>query len=501
MFNSLSALVVSFHSHIEAIQLANIIYPLVAGALMLSGGFLGLKIGWKKLLCCGVLILIVGETAAVFSMNVLFFTWVARVLAGMGASLAIPAAIGLIPETYQGKDVAIGFGAIGAAVGIASILGPIGGGWIIDGFGWRAAFSVLAISAAIIFFSGLAIDSKMLSNAKVKFDFVGTVLFAPSMILITMALIKIGAWSTIVTLACAVTGIILLALFLHYEFKLEKKQSVVLFPSEFLKSKQARDGLVMTGLIFFISGGLAFAVTTYLQVVLGYSALITGIVLAVNALGIIIFSIGTPLMIKNINAKLTCRISILLAVIAGLVIAVGIDPATLNVLFFIGIFVAGVAIGLLSSQAGVIVTTGITKAHAAQSGGIQGAMRNIGQAVGIALMGIIVIYALTASVKNHVLKSAGIQVNIKHEIQIQKSIPFLSNKQVMHVLKKAHVSQSLKKELLQINNIGRLHALRVTFLSFSVLSLLFMFFTFNIPGAVVREVSGKQGGDDHEKIK
>jgi len=479
--------VIAFHSHVADIQLANIIYPLIAGALMLSGGFLGLKIGWKKLLCWGVLILALGETMAVLSMNVVFFTWVARVLAGIGSSLAIPAVIGLIPATYQGKDVAIGFGAIGASMGIASILGPIGGGWIIDGYGWRAAFVVLAISAALIFLSTLPIEQKTKQAPEIKFDFLGSFLFAPSMILITIAIVKLGSWCFIKLAPCAAAGMILLALFLIYEFKLEKKQKWVLFPSEFLKSKQAREGLIMTGLIFFISGGMAFALTTYLQVVLGYDALVTGLVLAVNALGIIVFSIGTPLVIKKINPRLICQISILLACAAGIVIAVGVDPAALSFLFFMGIFMAGISIGLLSSQAGVIVTSNIAKEHAAQSGGIQGAMRNIGQAIGIALIGLIIIYALTASVKNKVFKDADIQLNLKHEVQLTKSVPFISNAQLMAYLDKAHLSQQEKTNIIQINEKSRLHSLRVTFIAFAVIALLFMLFTFEIPTSLERE--------------
>ena len=111
MVNSLSTLVVTFKSDVTAIQLANSMYPLIAGALMLAGGLLGLKIGWKKLLIIGLLFLTAGELVAWVSSDIIVFTWIARVMAGLGASFAIPAAIGLIPANYSGKDLAIGFGA------------------------------------------------------------------------------------------------------------------------------------------------------------------------------------------------------------------------------------------------------------------------------------------------------------------------------------------------------------------------------------------------------
>jgi MFS family permease len=491
MFNSLSSLVISFHSHVAAMQLANTIYPLIAGALMLSGGLLGLKIGWKKLLCIGLLILVVGETAATLSPNVLFFTWGARVLAGLGASLTIPAVIGLIPATYQGKDLVIGFGAIGAAVGVASILGPIGGGWLIDSFGWRVAFLVLAISICIVFLAALRIEKKTQQKINVKFDFLGTILFVPSMILITIGLTKIGIWSFEKIIPCVTIGIIILALFVVYEFKLEKKREIVLFPSIFLKSKQARDGLVMTAMIFFISGGMSFALTTYLQVVLGYNALITGLVLAVNALGIILFSIGTPLVVENINPRIACQISVLLVFASGLLIAFGIDPSALCVLFFVGIFMAGTAVGLLSSQAGVIVTSSISGDYAAQSGGIQGSMRNIGQAIGITFIGIVMVHALTLSVKGNAVKDPAIQIQTKHSIQLMKSVSFVTNKQLEKYLSKAHLSEKAKNNIIYVNSKSRLKALRVTFISFAVISLLFMFFTFKLPVSFDNRTTGE----------
>jgi MFS family permease len=64
MFNALSVMIVTFKSSVTAIQLANSMYPLIAGALMLAGGFLGLKIGWKKLLYIGLILMVAGEIIA-----------------------------------------------------------------------------------------------------------------------------------------------------------------------------------------------------------------------------------------------------------------------------------------------------------------------------------------------------------------------------------------------------------------------------------------------------
>lgn len=103
---------------------------------MIVGGMVGLIVGWKKTFRVGALLCIVGEVTVAFSSNIFIFTWGGRLLVGIGASFLIPSVLGLIPGLYQGNDRAFAFGAIGAATGIASCLGPIASGFLIDTFDW-----------------------------------------------------------------------------------------------------------------------------------------------------------------------------------------------------------------------------------------------------------------------------------------------------------------------------------------------------------------------------
>ena len=149
--NAMSALAHAFHASIAQIQLANIIYPLVTGALMILGGVLGIRIGWKRLLIIGNLILALGELVAYFSPTMVVFTFVARVLVGIGASLAIPATIGIVMVVYKGQMRAIAFASLAAANGIASALGPILGGWIIVAANWRDNYIWLTALFILLF--------------------------------------------------------------------------------------------------------------------------------------------------------------------------------------------------------------------------------------------------------------------------------------------------------------------------------------------------------------
>lgn len=108
----------------------------------------------------------VGELVVAFSGNIFMFTWGGRLLVGIGASFLIPSVLGLIPGLYQGNDRAFAFGAIGAATGIASCLGPIAAGFLIDTFDWRIAFSCMAVYFTIVFVGSLLVGDVPLPEQK-----------------------------------------------------------------------------------------------------------------------------------------------------------------------------------------------------------------------------------------------------------------------------------------------------------------------------------------------
>ena len=482
-FNALSGLVITFHSNVRSVQLVNSMYPLVAGAFMLAGGLIGLRIGWKRLLLFGLLFISAGELLAWLSPNLVVLTWGARVLAGIGGSLAIPAAIGLIPANYKGKEMAVAFGVLGGAVGIASSIGPILGGWIIDSYSWRTAYLMLAIAFGLGLLLAFALPNVKNPIPKFPFDFIGTVLFAIGIMLLTLGLVSINSWPIPMFLAFFIGGILFIALFVWYESKREKKNIPVLMPRDFFRSKGSRDGLVMTALTYFISGGLSFAMVTYLQVVKGFNALETGLIMSIYALGIILFSIGTPIVIKNLNPKRLCQIAIILAALSSAGIALSFNADfTLNAVFYISTFAFGAATGLLSSQSGVIVTSSIPQKYASLSGGMQGSMRNIGQAIGIALVGLIMVTALSQSMKKGIMKDPIThKMVLDHKIKLTRTIPYISNKELDKYLAKTDYGEAEKEEIRDTNNKGHQTALMISFGLFGLLILIFFLSTFHIP--------------------
>ena len=103
------------------LQLINMVFGLVAGALMMAGGFVGMTAGWKRALTAGAFVAFAGELSMVLAPTVDVFTWIGRGLVGIGASLLIPAVLGFVPALFQGTRRAYAFGCITAGTGAAAL--------------------------------------------------------------------------------------------------------------------------------------------------------------------------------------------------------------------------------------------------------------------------------------------------------------------------------------------------------------------------------------------
>ncbi len=114
--------------------------------MMIAGGLMGLILGWRRSFRIGLILLAVSEIVAAFSPNINVFIYGARAMTGAGASLTIPAVLGLIAGNYQGKDQALAFSGLAAASGIAAALMPVVFGTLLDVIGFKFTYAYLQSS-------------------------------------------------------------------------------------------------------------------------------------------------------------------------------------------------------------------------------------------------------------------------------------------------------------------------------------------------------------------
>lgn len=491
---STSSLLTSLNANMSDIQLANIVYSLCAGCLMIVGGMLGLIIGWKKNFRIGAFLCAAGELVVAMSTSITMFTWFGRLAVGIGASLMIPSVLGLIPGIYKGKDRAVAFGAIGAATGIATCAGPIVAGALIDSFNWRIAFGFMAFYFAIILIGSLAIADVEKPANKVRFDFVGTVIAVVGLFMLIIGISKITVWGLISpinapftiagispALPLAILGFIVLCILVVIERKIEEKHGSCLIPSSFLKTPQVRNGLYLTAMLFLCFGGAFFLIITYMQLVGGFSAITTGVSMASMAIPLIAFSLGVPKFLPNTSPKLICRIGVLIAAVSTIPMAMSLNLNGVSPLMYLGLFLFGAGQGLVASQSANVIAMAVNERDAQQASGIQAATRNIGQAIGVAILGVTMLFSLTGNIQDKVKANTEISATAKDFIANQKSISFVSNKQ-FETLVKDNVQDSKEVEtLVNINSETRRESTKTSIYVMGIMTFLFIFGTRNLP--------------------
>ncbi|MCP4180398.1 MAG: MFS transporter [bacterium] len=499
LLNASSAIAITYHASVSEIQVSNIMYPLMAGSIMITGGILGKMYGWKKLLQCGLVILIIGELLAVLSPNITVFVYCARVLVGIGASLTIPAVLGLITVLYKKKQQAAVFGLIAATIAFSTAASPEVSGFIIVYLNWESVFILLiALFSVCFIYVSFCLKKDNVSCIKKSFDYIGLLLLFIGLCSLIMGVLNIYKWGFIhpnippftlfgysPCLPFILVGIVLIVIFLKWERRFENKKGVdfVLIPSIFIKNKQIFSSVLMNAYVFFPLGGTVFLMFLFLQLYLNLSAISTGFVMLVFAVGMVPFSILTPILGKNFSPRTICIFGVLISVSGNIVFGFGINSLyKIGLLFYFGLFILGIGTGLVASQANYIVSASIKdKKLASQSSGIQGAMRNIGTVISVALIGVIFISVLTFSMKNSVSESSIINNNIKQQIISLENIQPHSYKTFQKILKtKYKLSDRSRQNIISLYAHASLFAFKITNIVFGIIMFLFIYFAKDI---------------------
>ena len=495
LMNASSAITATFHSDVADIQIANIMFSLMAGSIMITGGLLGRIIGWKRLMQIGLLILASGEALCVLSPNITVFVYCARVLVGIGASLAVPAVLGLVTTMYPKKQQAIVFGLIAASLAIGASLFPLITGLIIVYLNWQTIYASLAVLFVICFlYISFCIAIDKVEKSKKSFDFVGLLFLFFGLSMIIMGLSNVIKWGFIQpntppflvfgyspSLLVLGLGIIFLFFLILWEFKREKKMGVesVLIPKAFLTNRETLSSLSMNSFIYIGMGGVSFLLFIFLQLFFDATAIKTGLIMLVFSAGMVPFSMFTSQFGGNFSPRFLCILGIIISAIGCILLGLGITAAYgIGIIFYIGLFALGIGSGLVASQANFIVSISIKdKKLAAGSSGLQGAMRNIGQALSISIVGVIFLVVLTVTFQTTVKNSKYFDSVTKQKVSKVNVIYPDSTKSILKIIHKhySHLSPAGEKAAISLMRDSSIFAFKLTNIIIGIILLFFIF--------------------------
>jgi EmrB/QacA subfamily drug resistance transporter len=342
-----------------------------------------------------------------------------RALQGVGAAILSPSTLSIVTTTFKGKERGIAFGIWGATAGVAAALGPLLGGWLIDHASWRWAFFInVPIVAIAVIGAFWAILESRDPHSKRYFDVPGTILGGIGLASVVFGIIEgqqYGWWKpdrqfsvlgwewpsqrlSIVPVSIAI-GIVLLVIFTWYERRLEHRGKEPLFEFGLLHYRSYRYGM-LTGLIVNMGEiGVLFAASLYLQGTKGLSAFETG--LALLPLAIMAF-IGAPVagaFSNRIGPKWIVTSGMVIEVVAMLLLSQIIKASTHThtVAALLGLY--GLGLGLAIAQLTSLVLFDISAPKAGIASGGNSTIRQVGAALGIAIIGTVLTTTITSKAK------------------------------------------------------------------------------------------------------
>lgn len=497
---SISTVVDDLDTTVAAMQGAITFYTLTMAAFMLLGAKLGDVWGRRRAFVIGSCVYAVGSLVTAVSPNVqtLFLGW--SVIEGLGAVLVIPAIAALVADNYQGRERVTAFAVIGAVSGAAVAAGPLIGGFVTTYFDWRYVFA-----AEVVIMIGVVLCARIITDAtervRIRIDLLSVALSSAGLVAVVFGMLQSKVWGWIVPLRIPViggvpvaplgislaawlivVGVLLVALFIARQRMLVRVGRQPLVTVEMFRISSLRSGLSVLGAQYAVTAGLFFMVPVYLQMTLGLDALQTGIRIFPLSVALVLFSIVGTALTKRMSPRTIVRIGQLLLVFSALVLLGSATSDLRSGLFAVGMFLSGAALGLLASQLGNVNMSSVSAKETSEVGGLQGVFQNLGSSLGTALIGSILIGALSTSFASGVAASdlsattrASVAASTEHGVTI---VPASA---VPAIAEEAGLSADDAEELAEIYRESQLSSLRVAFFGLIVISLLALFFSRGIP--------------------
>jgi EmrB/QacA subfamily drug resistance transporter len=382
-------------THTSQTQLSWIIdaYSLVFAALLLPAGALGDRFGRRRALLTGLTIFGAGSAVAMTATGASELIAL-RTVIGLGAALVMPATLSTITGTFPPAKRTRAVSVWAAVAGGAAVLGVVCAGALLEFFSWRSVFGLNVVIAAIAIIGTLLVVPESADRAAPRLDLGGAALSVVALVAIVYSVIQAPTvgWLAAQTLAGLGLGLVVLAGFVGYELR---RRTPMLDPRVFAR-RALSAGSLSIFVQFFAFYGFIFLILQYLQIIRGDSALIAAVSMLPMAATMMPTARLAPAVAARIGSRQMCVAGLLL-IAAALAIIAHVSQTSPYWLLVAGLLILGVGMGCAMTPA----TTNITAALPAQKQGVASAIndlsREVGGAIGIAVIGSI----MTAIYRSH----------------------------------------------------------------------------------------------------
>ncbi len=361
-------------------------YTLALAAVVLTAGSLADRFGRRAVFVAGLAIFSLASLAAGLSPDATFLN-VSRAVQGIGGAGMFAVSLALVAQEFAaGRERATAMGIYGATIGISVAIGPLVGGAITTGLGWRWVFFVnVPVGAAAIALTMAKIRESRDPNAT-RVDWLGVTSFSTALFMLVLALLRGNdeGWGSPLIVGLLAGSAVMLAAFAAIEQRVsEPMLPLHLFRRGAFTGVQLAAAAVSASLF-----ALFLYLTLYLQNYLGYSPLQAGLrYLPITLVPFLVAPLAVALM-GRLPARVLMAIG-LGGVGAGLLLMSGVNAHSSWTALLPGFIVAGIGVGLLNPVIADVAVSVVSRDRSGMAAGINDTFRQVAIAVGVAAWGAI----------------------------------------------------------------------------------------------------------------
>jgi MFS family permease len=392
---------------------------------------------------------------------------------------------------------------VGGVAGAAIAAGPLIGGWVTTELSWRYVFA----GETVVVIGILAVRGRLRQTPRAavppKLDVVGVLISSLGLGLVVYGILKSSSWGLIEPRGAPTiggeeitpfgfsvvpwiigAGLGCLGGFVLWEERREHAGRDTLLDRSLLRIAALRAGLSTLLVQQLVLLGIFFVLPVYLQVVLGLDAFETGKRLFPMSVAMFAAALAGPRLASGFAPRRVAQAGLLALAAASLLLVGTIDVELDEADFAIALAVFGVGAGLLISQLGNVIMSAVPAEQTNEAGGLQGTAQNLGASLGTALIGAVLIAALSNGLTARVEQNPAVPPDVQAQVGeiAQRGVPIAAVDEIDQALRDAGLPADQATAIATDYGAAQLHGLKRAIGAVAIFALLGLWFTRHLPG-------------------
>lgn len=354
-------------------------YLLMLVSFMLIGGSLGDRYGLRRIFMFGTTVFSIGALGCAFAPSLPLLT-TARLIQGLGGALLVPTSLALIGSHFNEEERGRAIGTWAGASALTTAIGPVLGGWLVDGWGWPAVFLLVTpLGALTLIIAWWRVPVSPIKDDE-RLDYIGAALLVAALGLLVYALVNPG--SPLLQLTLFFLALLFGVSFISREWRFESP----MLPPDLFRSRPFSGANAMTLLLYFALLGMLYFLPFNLIQVQGYTATEAGAAFLPFTLILGFGSTFAGGMIRKFNPRMILTLGPLVAAVGFAALALPGTHASYVWGFLPGIVIIGAGMTLSVAPLTTVVLSAVPERHTGAASGANNTAARLGGVLAVAVL-------------------------------------------------------------------------------------------------------------------